>query len=105
MPVQHRTIDRHPIRNRLAAGVAVTALAMTGAAFGAPMASASPIAPIQTVALASVATPLLTDRGHHGRRDRDSRNHERHGSRCHSERADWDNWHKRWNWHQRCDRW
>lgn len=80
MPVQHRTIDRHPIRNRLAAGVAVTALAMTGAAFGAPMASASPIAPIQTVALASVSTPLLTDHGH-GQRDRDNRNHERHGSR------------------------
>jgi hypothetical protein len=103
MPVQH-PIDRHPIRNRLAAGVAVTALAMTGAAFGAPMASASPVAPIQTVALASVVTPLLANHGH-GQRDRDNGRHERHGSRCRSERGDWDNWHKRWNWHQRCDRW
>jgi hypothetical protein len=82
----------------------ITALALTGAAFGAPMASAAPAD--STVMLASVSTPLLTDNRndrHDNDRDRDRRNnHHKQRFFNHHDRH-WDNHNKRWGWHDWCE--
>jgi hypothetical protein len=114
---RHRMSTTPPIRTRLAVGAAMTGLAMTGAAFGTPTASAA-LTPTPSPVLASFSTTLAPaglvladwdnhggdngDRGRDRGRDRD-RGHFRE-SRCHSDRW-WDNNRRRWNW-DRCDgRW
>lgn len=104
---KHRKSVGHPIRTRLAAGAAATALALTGAALVTPMASASPLTPAQSITLASFSTPLLADNdrdNHRGDRgDRDRRGDRDNHRRCfvHHERW-WDGGHHRWNWRDRC---